>query len=464
MTDCLTQYYRCPERYVRFIPKEPSSAASGFFRFGDEAICYGSYCGQPPAQSSSGPLRDALRDVLIEDGAIYLPFDPSAVVENLRRETYMGDWRRGKTVSALARLYYLLRPVLSVGVRKHLQKLHLRGWDKLSFPRWPVDCSVDNLLEKLLLLSLQSGGIERIPFIWFWPEGGSSCAIMTHDVETRQGRDFCSTLMDIDDSFGVKSSFQVIPEERYDVSPEFLRSIRERGFEVVVHDLNHDGHLYKDRKRFLERAVKINAYGKEYGAEGFRAGVLYRKQLWYDALDFAYDMSVPNVARLDPQHGGCCTVMPYFMDHILELPVTTTQDYTLFNILNDYSPRIWEAQIEIIMQKHGLMSFIAHPDYIAAPRERQVYEKLLGDLVQLREHKGVWITTPGEVNRWWRQRAEMELVEDREGWHIEGPGKERARLAYATEEAGRLVLTVRETQDEALHSVSRPSSNGKGKG
>ena len=43
--------------------------------------------------------------------------------------------------------------------------------------------------------------------------------------------------MDIDDSFGIKASFQIIPEERYSVSPEFLESIRQRQFEVVVHDL-----------------------------------------------------------------------------------------------------------------------------------------------------------------------------------------------------------------------------------
>ena len=173
--------------------------------------------------------------------------------------------------------------------------------------------------------------------------------------------------MDIDDSFGVKASFQIIPEERYGVSPEFLESIRQRGFEVVVHDLNHDGHLYRDRNQFLQRAAKINFYGKQYGANGFRAGVLYRKQVWYDALQFAYDMSVPNVARLDPQRGGCCTVMPYFLGNILELPVTTIQDYTLFNILNDYSINIWKSQIDLIMEKYGFMSFIVHPDYIMKP-------------------------------------------------------------------------------------------------
>ena len=166
-------------------------------------------------------------------------------------------------------------------------------------------------------------------------------------------------------------------------------------------------------------------------------------------------MSVPNVAHLDPQRGGCCTVMPYFLGNILELPVTTTQDYTLFRILNDYSIALWKQQIEVIMEKHGLISFIAHPDYVAASRERSVYEALLRHLVSLREEKGVWLTTPGEVNRWWRQRAEMSLVETGDGWRIEGEGKERACIAYASEQDGRFVLALQAESGQEVHSVGR---------
>lgn len=442
MIDCLTQYYRCPEESARFVPKGPKGDTDGYFQFGQGVTCYGNCHGRRPAKSPEGVLHDAINDIEIKDGTIYLPFDPLEVVENLRREMYVDDWQHGNPPSALARMYYFIRPLLSVGVRRSLQRVHLRGWDKLPFPRWPVDCSVDNLLEQLLSLSLRFNGMNRIPFIWFWPGGATSCAIVTHDVETKLGRDLCTTLMDIDDSFGIKASFQVIPEQRYTVSSEFLDSIRKRGFEVVVHDLNHDGRLYRDRGQFLERMAKINAYAREYGADGFRAAILYRKQLWYGALEFAYDMSVPNVAHLDPQRGGCCTVMPYFVGHILELPVTTTQDYTLFHILNDYTIDLWERQIGFIMAKHGLMSFIVHPDYMVTRRERGILEALLGKLVRLRDEKGVWMPTPGEVNHWWRQRAEMKLVETDRGWQIEGPGNERARIAYASEKDGQLVFTL----------------------
>jgi len=442
MTDGLVQYYRCPERYIRFAPMTPLSIGSGYFKFGAKTTCYGNYFGHKPTEAPAGTLHDAVCDTTIKDGIVYLPFDPSQVAHNLRCELYTSEGGNRNGSSTVAKVYYFIRPILPVRIRRHLQKLRLRGWEDLQFPRWPVDCSVDNLFEKLLSLSLQSNKVERIPFIWFWPEGASSAAIMTHDVETDLGRDFCTTLMDVNDRFGIKASFQVVPEKRYTVSPQFLSSIRDRGFEVAVHDLNHDGHLYKNREQFRDRAAKINSYGKEFRSEGFRAGVLYRKQLWFDDLEFSYDMSVPNVAHLDPQRGGCCTVMPYFVGRMLEIPVTMTQDYTLFHILNDYSIELWKRQIELIMEQHGLISFIVHPDYIVESRERSVYETLLAHLVRLKQEKNLWITTPGEVNRWWRQRSEMRLVENGPGWRIEGPGKERARIAYASEKDGQLALTL----------------------
>jgi hypothetical protein len=441
MNTSLIEYFRCPERLIRFERKGPLSSTNGYFQLGQDVICYGGYFGQNPAETPNGGLRNALSDIAVRGGVTLLPFDPSQVAENLRCELYVGDWRSTMLMSALSKMYYFVRPILPVSIRKHIQKFHLKVRDNQAFPRWPVDCSVDNMLRQVLLLALRANGLPRIPFIWFWPDGAPSACIMTHDVETEMGRDYCSTLMDINSSFGINASFQIIPEQRYTVSPEFLDSIRNRGFEVAVHDLNHDGKLFRDHEQFIERAAKINDYGKEFRADGFRAGVLYRKQVWFDALKFSYDMSVPNVANLDPQRGGCCTVMPYFLGNILEIPVTATQDYTLFFILDSYSIDLWKQQIGLIMENHGLLSFIVHPDYIGNARESDIYKALLTYLVRLREEKGVWSTTPREVNRWWRQRAGMNLVERNGQWEIEGEGRERARVAYASEKDGRLAFS-----------------------
>ena len=440
---CITDYFQCAPEFIHLEELNSDAGETGYFRFGADTICYGRLSGQQAAGSPDKPLDDVLAMVETENGAVGLPFDPCEAVTNLQREIYVGDWRANSS-STISKMYYLIRPLLPVGVRKHLQKFHLRNWDARPFPRWPVDFSVDNLMGQMLLLALRQSGARRIPFIWFWPEGKSACALMTHDVEEEAGRDYCSTLMDIDEAYGIRASMQVVPEERYEVTPEFLDSLRSRGFEVVVHDLNHDGHLYTSHERFVERARKINQYCREFGAEGFRAGALYRKQSWFSELDCAYDMSVPNVAHLDPQPGGCCTVMPYFIGDMLEIPVTTIQDYSLLNILNDYSISIWKRQTSAILARNGLMSFIVHPDYIAAPRARAVFEALLDHLRSLVRNHNVWNPIPKEINRWWRERAQMQLVERNGAWHIEGAGSERARLAWASEVDGQLSFSLDE--------------------
>ena len=195
-------------------------------------------------------------------------------------------------------------------------------------------------------------------------------------------------------------------------------------------------------------------------AAALLSAVLYRNQEWYDLLEFEYDMSVPNVAHLDPQRGGCCTVMPYFVGKVLELPVTMTQDYSLFYILNDYSLRLWKQQIDLILQKHGLINMIVHPDYLD-DRSTKLYKELLSFLAELRRNQNVWVAFPGELNRWWRERSKMELVCQDGRWQVEGPGSERARVAFATLEDDRLTYTLQqrsETDNSGLAQNNRSAT------
>jgi hypothetical protein len=248
--------------------------------------------------------------------------------------------------------------------------------------------------------------------------------------------------MDLDDSYGMKASYQVIPEKRYQVPDEYVSRIRSCGCEFNIHDLNHDGNLYSEGAEFARRAAEINGYVRRYNSQGFRAGAMYRRQDWYEVFEFSYDMSVPNVAHLEPLRGGCCTVMPYFIGKIVELPLTTTQDYSLFHIFNDYSIALWKQQLALIKEANGLMSFLTHPDYLIAGRARKVYESLLDSLQQLVARDGVWAALPGDVDRWWRARNQMRLVSRADGWEIVGPQNESARLAYAALDGGRLVYKV----------------------
>jgi hypothetical protein len=384
-----------------------------------------------------------------------LPFDPDEVIDNLRYERYIEAVARTarSRLSALAKkTYYTVRPFLPERFRKRLQGIYLSDWNRIAFPSWPVDHTVESVFEELLLLSLESHSIQRLPFIWFWPDGYSACSIMTHDIETEAGRNFSTRLADLDASFRIKSSFQIVPEERYEVPASFLDSIRERGCEINLHGLNHDGQLFRDRNEFQRRVRRINQYAKEYRAAGFRSPVMYRNLSWYGDLDFSYDMSVPNVAHLDPQRGGCCTVLPYFIGNMVELPLTTTQDYQLFNIIKEWSTALWQKQIRVILDKHGLISFNVHPDYMISDRCRDVYARLLEHLVHASAGRKIWFALPGEVERWWRCRREMRLVKEGGKLRITGPSSERAVIAFAGVEDGRIVYEVGEREPVIMRS------------
>jgi len=451
MNRALLDFYRCQEEQVALSLAGELCQQADYFHFGPDLTCYGRSSVRPPVTTDGSGRHDLSKHICQTGPRVALPFDLSEIIDNLHRERYTGSGYAGKRPilpnDTVRRIYYSVRPLLAVPVRRQVQKFFLRNWDELPFPTWPVDTTVESILERILQLCMKAQKLERLPFIWFWPEGASGCAMVTHDVETKTGLDFVPRLMDIDEAFGIKSSFQVIPEGSYSVSTTLAGAIRARGFEFGIQDLNHDGNLFDDRNRFRGRAESINRYVNEYGATGFRSGRLYRNPDWYHELKVSYDMSVPNVGHLDCQRGGCCTVFPYFIGGILELPVTTSQDYSVFHILGDYSLALWKEQIDLVRMKSGLASFIIHPDYVRESRALAVYHSLLQHLADLRKNENVWIALPQDVDRWWRERSEMKLRREGNTYRIEGPGSKRARVAFARIDGGRMVYEVESRSD-----------------
>ena len=88
----LTDYFRCPEKFVRLVTRNEHDAEIGYFRFGKDIVCYGRLYGEKPGQSATGPLP--LSNPQVQDQAGDLPclqFDPNEIVDNLRREIYAED-------------------------------------------------------------------------------------------------------------------------------------------------------------------------------------------------------------------------------------------------------------------------------------------------------------------------------------------------------------------------------------
>jgi hypothetical protein len=403
----------------------------------------------PEAQAILAALQ---RDASTERVSPDLISQIDQAINILRLEKYLpnsgpSEGRHGLKY-LVRQVYYLMRPLFPVSFRKHLQRLALKDWDSIPFPAWPVDLTIENLMETIWESLLRSQDLKEIPFIWFWPDGHSCACMMTHDVETEAGRAFCTTMMQMEKKHGISSAFEVVPEQRYVVTDRYLDDIRGGGCEVCIHGLNHDGHDFSSETIFFERAKKINMYAKNWGALGFRSPVLYRNLDWLHALQFSYDMSVPNVGHLDAQRGGCCTVMPYFIGDILELPLTTIQDYSLFNILEQRSLDLWMKQIAMIREKHGLISFIIHPDYVNESWSSDVYDRLLGRLVELHEEHHAWLALPKEIDGWWRARRQMRLIRENREWKILGPQADRAQVAYAFRDNGVIAYRITRNGDK----------------
>src|ERR1051325_2697913 len=233
--------YRCPEGLLDIFSNGRLSSDAGFFRFGHNSVCYGRSRSGTLAPRPGSRLHDAINDITLEHAKLGLPFDLNEIIDNLRLERYANDGAmESGFIKFCKKIYYHVRPLTNQTIRKQVQKFHARNWKKRSFPQWPIDTSVESVFETVLLLSMKAKGLEKIPFVWFWPNGASSCLTMTHDVETNAGRDFCPTLMDVDDAFGIKAVFGIVPEERYKVSPDLLESIQSRGFEVAVQQIRGD--------------------------------------------------------------------------------------------------------------------------------------------------------------------------------------------------------------------------------
>ena len=129
----------------------------------------------------------------------------------------------------------------------------------------------------------------------------------------QNGSGKCRSLMELELDLGFRSSFNFIPEGSYRVPAELRQELTSNGFEVGIHDLKHDGHLFSSRRKFTRHAARINAYAREWGASGFRSGFMLRNLDWLHDLDVQYDASTFDTDPFEPQPQGRHTIFPFWV-------------------------------------------------------------------------------------------------------------------------------------------------------
>lgn len=249
-----------------------------------------------------------------------------------------------------------------------------------------------------------------------WPGNKKFALILTHDVDTQKGHDKCYKLMEIEESLGFRSSFYFVPE-RYLVSKDLRDDLIDRGFEVGVHGLKHDGKLFSNKETFQKRAIKINQYLKEYKAVGFRSPSMHHNLDWIHELNLKYDASTFDTDPFEPQSDGVGTIFPFLVKSnsnqsgYVELPYTLSQDFTLFILMREKTIDIWKKKLDWIAQKGGMALVNTHPDYMSFNKDKLGAEEYSIDyyieLLKYIQHRyagDYYHVLPKEIAQFWTER------------------------------------------------------------
>jgi predicted glycosyltransferase/peptidoglycan/xylan/chitin deacetylase (PgdA/CDA1 family) len=336
-------------------------------------------------------------------------------------------------------LYYRLKRFLPWTARMAVRRRFARWVRPQTVAVWPV-----------------LPGSARLPRGWpGWPEAKQFALVLTHDVEGRLGLSKCQRLMELEQRLGFRSCFNFVPEGGYRVPDELRAQLVQDGFEVGIHDLSHDGSLYRSERTFREKAARINRYVRDWGAAGFRSAFMLHRLPWLHALDIRYDASTFDTDPFEPQPDGAATVFPFWVPQprsalgqeqeqererkpelrsrdapseappakgdgqrrfagagpraggYVELPYTLPQDSTLFLLLQEAGPDIWLRKLDWVAEHGGMALVTIHPDYVqfeGDPRRRGTYPaayyvKLL-EYVRQRYAGRFWPALPVEIARW----------------------------------------------------------------
>lgn len=326
---------------------------------------------------------------------------------------------RGARLSGMFRIYYRLRRWIPTAIRAKLQSIRnqsIANDDDWYLSHNFVSCwttAVDNEIRE-----------QRDPWVIHpWPDDFSHAIVLTHDIETQTGYDRIEQLAKVDEEFGFRSAWFLVPH-KYRIESSLIAELQRRGHEVGVHGYNHDGRCFESRKFFGDRLGPINAALANFRAVGFRAPMVQRNLVWMQELNVEYDASCFDHDPYQSMPGGIGSVWPFRCGRFVELPYTLPQDHTLL-ALDRFGPEIWIEKHQLLRDLRGLALLITHPDYLDTPAKLDVYREFLSYLSE--QHDG-WRALPQQVVSWWHKREASQISHELTTQaSIVGPAADRGR-------------------------------------
>jgi peptidoglycan/xylan/chitin deacetylase (PgdA/CDA1 family) len=325
------------------------------------------------------------------------------IAEHFLFERYLSN--DGRRPPSALKAYYRVKKLIPERVRHAINSAAIRARNRMEFPHWPCESALTDFWRDWLRNAMEAMQISDGWHIGFWPRGAACCVVLTHDVESPLGFGRMRQMADLEEKYGFRSAWN-LPLAQYPIDWQVVEELRARGFEFGAHGLSHDGRLFRSYQDFSELAPAIERISREHGLRGFRAPSTLRRAEWIASMDFEYDGSFSDTDPYEPQPGGTCSVFPFHLAQMIELPYTLPQDHTLIHLLHRNLLPTWATKAQWIASLGGLILLLVHPDYSGSEPYLSEYEEMLKRLAAM---ESAWRALPGEAASWWRRRSQMEL-------------------------------------------------------
>jgi hypothetical protein len=364
-----------------------------------------------------------------DDGSVLVPFDLDAPLDALFEEAYLPSG--GGRLNVLARrAYYRARPLIPRQAQLAMRRRFRSHQERAVFPAFPTETSLHRL-EALLLRFVEEIAGEPVPWLSSWPAPFDWSLVLTHDVERSAGYQHIDAVRAAEERHALRSAWYFVPERDYRVEESVLDGLRGTGCEICVHGLRHDGRDLSPGV-FQKRLPAMQAYAERWGARGFRSPATHRDRELVQALGVEHDSSWCDVARYEPQPGGTCSWLPFFIGEVVELPITLPMDHTIFEVLGETTEASWLEKTAFLRKYGGMALMLTHPDYLLDPERLLAYDRFIG--IQAGD-QAVWHALPHEVADWWRERGDTHLGRSAGAWTAIGPAASRAQVRLGTPDA-----------------------------
>lgn len=175
-----------------------------------------------------------------------------------------------------------------------------------------------------IMKSVSAGAVQS-----YW-NGYQGVICLTHDVDYTSGYLFVAELADLNNKYGIHSTFNFLTGWDYKPEKDLLLLLTKRGFEIGLHGYTHDIALgfrgYEKVKQDLQKALEEISCCP---VSGFRAPALSISEDVLRALsdlNFLYDSSIPGVNK----HTGeimYCFPYKYPDTFVWEIPLSIQDTY-----------------------------------------------------------------------------------------------------------------------------------------